>query len=353
MAIAQGNALDGVVDRMQGYLKPYQALFRFQEQTQHLGHVIAGLTSDLERKSSEPIAVMFGLPRRVIQNFVGLSRWAWEPLRQLMRQEVRTEIGLEDGMLIIDESAIPKKGTETVGVARQWCGRLGKVDSCVVGVHAAYVGKDGQAALVDSQLFLPDAWAEDYDRREKVHVPVEVEAATKVQIAMDIVKRMDKELPFSQVTADEAYGRSTAFRDYLRALNKYYAVEVPCNTQVKAIHGTGSARFRRADGLCKLLKREKPLDLVLVAYGEKGPIHVHAMMLEVWTKRGKGRLHETLLYSTQCIDGPPENRQAGGGQRGARVVAAAASCMSRAAGVSPGKRHGFRLGGRAISSRRL
>jgi len=291
-----GNVVDDIVERIRGYLKPYQALFTLPEQAQHLGHVIVGLTSDLERKSSEPIAVLLGLPRRLIQNFVGLSRWAWEPLRRLQRQEVSAEIGIADGMLIIDESAVPKKGTETVGVARQWCGRLGKVDNCVVGVHAVYVGKDGQTSLVDSQLFLPDSWALDFLRRAKVYVPPEVQAATKVQIGLDMVRRMAEELPFSQVTADEAYGRSTAFRDGVRALQKWYVVEVPCNTLVRTLRGTGSARARRVDEVCKLIKRERPLDRVLVAYGEKEPIYVQAMMQEVSTARRKGRVQETLLY---------------------------------------------------------
>jgi SRSO17 transposase len=152
---------------------------------------------------------------------------------------------------------------------------------------------------VDSQLYLPDAWALNFGRRLKVHVPLAVKAATKVRIAFAMVVRMAAELPFSWVTADEAYGRSTFFRDGVRALQKWYVVEVPCNTLVRPMQGPGSARPRRADEVCKLIKRQRPLDRVMVAYGEKEPIYVQAMMLEVSTARTNRRVVETLLYTEE------------------------------------------------------
>lgn len=290
------DGVGGVASRMSGYVDAYRPLLGHPEQRAHLGHMIHGLTSDLERKSSEPIAIMQGLPRRVLQNFVGMSEWAWEPLRCQERSEIAEEIGIEDGMLIIDPSSVPKKGTETVGVARQWCGRLGKVDNCVVGVHASYVGKDGQATLVDSQLFLPEGWANDATRRAKCHVPVNVRHETKIKIGQDIVRRMTTELPFTWVGADEEYGRSSAFRDAIRDMGKYYMVEIPRNIILRAMTGPGSRKARRADDLASLLKRNRRMNKVLVAYGEKQPIVVHAFMLPVTTfRKGKREVRETLL----------------------------------------------------------
>jgi SRSO17 transposase len=282
---------------MTAYVAPYRKLLNLAEQREHLGHMMVGLTSDLERKSSEPIAVLLGLPRRLLQNFVGMSRWLWEPLRQQQRREVREEIGIPDGTLIIDPSSVPKKGKETVGVARQWCGRLGKVDNCVVGVHAAYVGRDGQAALVGSELYLPRAWADDMGRRAKAHVPAKVRFATKVQIGLDLAVGLKAELPFNYVLADEEYGRSAPFRDAIRRAEKHYVVEVPRSTVVRTYSGPASRKPRRVDAVCRL-QNDLPLPELLVAYGEKEPIRVRARMTNVTTRRSKGnRMRETLIYT--------------------------------------------------------
>ena len=106
-------------------------------------------------------------------------------------------------VLVLDGSATPKKGDTTVGVARQWCGRLGKVDNCVVGVYASYVGKEDAAALVGAELYLPKAWTEDEERRAKAHVPQDVEYLSQQQIAGGLVHELAGELPFR---ASSAYG---------------------------------------------------------------------------------------------------------------------------------------------------
>lgn len=283
-----------LVKRMEGYCTPYKEWLREPEQRAHLVHCVSGMASGLERKSAEPIAFLHGLPRRLIQNFVGLSRWDCGPLRKQQRSEVNAEIGMPGAVLMIDGSATPKKGKSTVGVARQWCGRLGKVDSCVVGVHAAYLGKDNQAALVDSQLFLPDEWVTDMARRAKTHVPADVEGRTKVQIAMDMAKSLAAEMQFRWVTADEEFGRSTAFRDAVRAVGREYVLEVPRDTHVKTLKGKGSREFRRVD----LLMRDiaPTLEKATVHEGEKGPIQVKACMMRVRTARTRGHADEVLIY---------------------------------------------------------
>ena len=101
-----------------------------------------------------------------------------------LRAHVREELAEPDGVVVIDPSAFPKKGTESCGVARQWCGRLGKVDNCQVGVFLAYAADGGYAPL-DRRLYLPEDWAGDEARREKCHVPPEVAVPEKWQIALD------------------------------------------------------------------------------------------------------------------------------------------------------------------------
>ena len=143
------------IEMIHEYVKPYQQVFGNTDQGNHFKEMISGLTSDLERKSVEPIAVMHGIERHLLQHFMGTSRWGWDPLQELQRRQVAAEIGTSGGSLIVDGSSTPKKGDNTVGVKRQWCGRHGKVDNCVIGVYAVYVGRDNLASLVGSQIY-PD-----------------------------------------------------------------------------------------------------------------------------------------------------------------------------------------------------
>ncbi len=221
--------------RVRGYARPYQEALVRSEQGKHLLEMVEGFTSDLERKSVEPIAVMHGVPRRPLQRFVGENGWSETPLLEQLWSEVSAEIGLPDAALVIDGSGTPKKGTETVGAGRQWCGRLGKTDNCVVGVYGAFVGKNELAALVAAELFLPEAWTKDKARREAAYIPTEVVYRTQPEIGVGIVTDLAAKLPFEWVLADDEFGRVKSFRDTVAALNKSYVVDVPENTVVRRV----------------------------------------------------------------------------------------------------------------------
>jgi SRSO17 transposase len=288
------------------YAAPYRDLLRRSELRSHLTAMIVGLTSDLERKSVEPIAVMHDLPRYILQHFVGGSRWEWEPLMDLLRQEVSREIGVANGSLVFDGSATPKKGQATVGVARQWCGRLGKQDNCVVGVYAAYVGRDDAAALVASELFLPREWAEDRKRRGEVEVPPEVAYRSQPRIAREMLARLASRLPFQWVLGDDEFGRARAFRDEARALSKSYLVDVPRNTKVRRVRKRTTGTLERKRWTVEELRRRVPVfdwAYFHVRDGEKGPIEVRAAMLPVATEReGQPWVRETLVL-IETLDG--------------------------------------------------
>jgi len=287
------------------YAQPYRRLMARREMGAHLVEMVTGLTSDLERKSVEPIATMHGLPRHVLHHFVGGSRWEWDPLMELLRTEVSREIGIENGTLVIDGSATPKKGDATVGAGRQWCGTRGKQDNCVVGVYAAYVGRDDATALVEVRLFLPRAWTDDPMRRAEVSIPPETEYQTQPQIARSILHDLAGKLPFKWVLADDEFGRTQAFRDEAKDLDLNYVLDVPKDTVVR--------RFRRGDRVpsrrqwqVQDLRRRIPVDdwsYFRVRDGEKGPIEVRATRLDVATQR-EGRLWvpETLLI-IETLDG--------------------------------------------------
>jgi SRSO17 transposase len=160
------EAVEGGQDRLTAFLQRYLPQFYRSEHRGQATTVLRGLLSGLERKTCEPIASQAGRHRKTLQTFVGSGAWEDEAVMGELRPHVREERAEPDGVMVIDPSAIPKKGTESCGVARQGCGRLGKVENCQVGVFLAYAAESGYAPL-DRRFYLPEDWADDADRREK------------------------------------------------------------------------------------------------------------------------------------------------------------------------------------------
>src|SRR5438270_8500444 len=173
--------LRGVLPRLATFLEPFVALLSRAEQRHNAQHYIQGLLSDLGDKNAEAIAYLHDQERQALQKFLGQSPWEHDPLLDELTRQVGTDLGEADGVLVLDPSAFPKKGTESVGVPRQWCGRLGKVDNCQVGVYLGYVSRR-EHALVDVRLYLPKEWARDRKRRRKAGVPREVRFGTRHEL---------------------------------------------------------------------------------------------------------------------------------------------------------------------------
>jgi SRSO17 transposase len=134
---------------------------------------------------------------------------------------------------VIDESGFVKQGTHSVGVQRQYCGRVGKKENCQVGVFLVGVTPAG-SALLEQQLYLPETWANDAERRDETAVPNAITFQTKPQIGIELLRRTHSNglLKFDWITADEFYGHNGEFLDELEALQQRYVVEVPVNTTV-------------------------------------------------------------------------------------------------------------------------
>jgi SRSO17 transposase len=281
------------------FLQRYLPRFYRVEQRATATLVIRGHLSGLERKTCEPIAIEAGLPRKPIQFFVGAGKWNDEAVMGELREHVREELAAADGVVVIDPSAFPKKGTESCGVARQWCGRLGKVDNCQVGVFLAYAAQAGYAPL-DRQLYLPEEWANDEARRKKCHVPAEVKFREKWQIALDLLDRSLPGLRHGWIVGDDEFGRPAEFRAALRQRGERYVLDVPCNTTVRDLErrrprrrhaGRGRKRevpFRRVDDWAAS-QPESRWERIEVRSGEKGPLLVDAMMVRVRAKQN-GRI---------------------------------------------------------------
>src|SRR5437763_7782532 len=172
LADAEVSAADvaGCRRRLEFFLQRYLPRFYRVEQHELARVVLQGKLSNLQRKTSEPIAVQAGRHRKPLQHFVGAGRWDDEGVMTELRRHVATELADAEAVFVLDPSAFPKSGVDSCGVARQWCGRLGKVENCQLGVFLAYVSARGQA-LVDRRLYLPQDWADDAALREQAHVP--------------------------------------------------------------------------------------------------------------------------------------------------------------------------------------
>ncbi len=302
--------------QLTAFLRRYLPLFRRSEQRGHLAAFVRGLLSGLERKSVEPIARQAGIPRKNLQMFVGQGAWDDDAVMAEVRRHVARQIGDPNGVIVLDPSAFPKKGDDSCGVGRQWCGRLGKVENCQLGVFLAYVSPKGHAPL-DRRLYLPQDWADDPARREACHVPAEVVFRKSWEIAAELLARSGAEVPHGWVVGDDELGRPAEFRALLRERSERYVLDVPCNTLVRDLDVPRPTRrpgqrgrhpevpFVRADAWAAGLPADRWTRL-RVRDGTKGPLVVEAVATRVQTRQ-EGRIGaEERLLVIRTIGPKPE-----------------------------------------------
>ena len=223
--------LEASLDRLKDFIQPFVALLPREELRGHGEDFVRGLLSDVERKSTEPIAERVGKYRRLLQRFIGDSRWDHRPLLAELGRQVAAEISAPSGILTLDGSTFPKKGDASVGVARQWCGRLGKIENCQAGVFLGYVSNLGHT-LVDERLYLPKEWALDAQRREMCHVPKEVKFRTAHELSLEMLDEARERLPHAWINGDDAFGCVGWFRAALRERGERYLLEFPGSVSV-------------------------------------------------------------------------------------------------------------------------
>jgi SRSO17 transposase len=292
--------VDGLAERLSVFVEPYRERMTRPAQREHLRVFVAGLVGGGERKSVEPIAVSQGASRKQLQHFVGASGWNHRPLIDLIQTQVAEELGDAEAVLVVDSSGFPKKGTESVGVARQWCGRLGKVENCQLGVFVAYAVR-GSCALVDVRLHLPRDWAQDKARRAKCHVPPQVRFNKPWEQADEMLRRIGPRMPHRWVTGDSEFGRVTALRDRLAKRGEKYMLEVPSSIVVRKVNGKAGRRpgWHQIPAFVK----SRPItdwQLLNVRAGQKEPIEVIALAVRVRTRR-RGRTKEETLLAIEAM----------------------------------------------------
>jgi SRSO17 transposase len=227
--------IKGFAHELKGFHEQFSDCFQRSESRDHFYKYMAGQFSDLERKSIEPIALAVKDGNvRAMQRFVSDAPWDDTKIISKYRSFVNEDLGSPNGAIIFDETSFVKKGDDSIGVGRQYCGTIGKVDNCQVAVFAAYTSESGYA-LLDKKLFIPEHWfSEDYrERREKCKLPADTKFRTKPQLAVQMLNDIadEKVLPFKYILADTIYGESPEFIEAAEALHDtIYFVSVSKNT---------------------------------------------------------------------------------------------------------------------------
>ena len=311
-AKVQPQVAKGLLNRLKKFAEPFVASLGRSERKEHAQVYIAGLLSDLERKNVESIAYRHDQERVNLQRFIGLAPWEHQPLLEELASQVGSELGEDDGVLVFDPSAYKKCGHDSVGVQRQWLGRLGKIDNGQVGIYMGYASRK-EHALVDVRLYLPKEWAKDKARRKKCGVPKAIRYRTRHELALEMLETNGKNLPHKWIAGDDEMGRSSRFRRDLRALDEQYLLDVPSNTNIRDIEVeppaySGRGRlpkqpFQRVDTWRDSLDKDA-WTRIKVRDGEKGPLVLEIVKRRVLarTERSRCDAGEELLVITRSLD---------------------------------------------------
>ena len=320
-------------EKLVDFHERFAPLFGKDQAQEHAHTYIKGLMICPERKSIEPIALIVGNGQvSALQKFVNIAPWDYEDVLaelqsvfadELVPTAAKSPVGVVG---IIDESGFTKKGDQSVGVARQYNGRLGKEDNCQVGVFLVGVTPGG-AALLDHQLYLPESWCETTrageDRRAKVHIPDSVAFQTKPQIGADLIRRTAVlgTVSLDWVAADETYGRTGDFLDELEALEQRYVVEVPVNTTVWTTDPASCVPEHSGRGRVPVRPTRESVSSVAdlasqlparawrrlcVGQGAKGPLVFEFAAIRVWATRHRKPGPPCWLVVRRSLEATPE-----------------------------------------------
>ncbi len=209
------------------FLEPFSALVRRKESKHALERYTTGLLSDLSRKTAAGMGRSLpGTDYQQLQEFLTNTAWDSQEMDRLRIAYMVNHASAGGGVLIVDDTGFAKKGTHSVGVARQYSGTLGRVDNCQVLVTAHYVDRVFDWPVM-SRLYLPELWAKDSARHGKAQVPSEIDFQTKGKIALELIDEgLDVGIEPKTVLTDAGYGDQTPFLDGLEARQLPYGAAV-------------------------------------------------------------------------------------------------------------------------------
>ena len=273
VSVAPGCAVDGPERGVSGWLVGFDDMFarvagRFGrvEPRRAARDLLWGLLSVVERKNSWTLAEQAGHERPdAMQRLLRTACWDAGEVRDDLRAYVVEHLGHPDGVLIPDETGDLKKGSDSVGVQRQYTGTAGRIENAQVAVYLTYASPRGRA-LIDRRLYLPRCWTEDRTRCQRAGVPDEVIFATKPELAAEmVVDALDAGVIAPWVAADEVYGANPGFRAALESRGVGYVLAVACDQRVRT-----DAWTERADSLAARLPK-RSWQRYSAGAGSKGP----------------------------------------------------------------------------------
>lgn len=301
------NAIDALLPALEAFHARFGRFFRRTEGRTSGRRYLMGLTLPIERKNAENIAEQVGAPPRKLQEFLSDSPWDDEGCIGELQRFVGEHLGTPCGVLVLDDTGFPKKGSHSAGVGRQYSGTLGRVDNCQVGVFLGYASAHGHT-LVDRRLYLTESWLADPVKRAspRAAVPPDVRFRTKLDLAAELLGEAAGRghLPYAWVTADAAYGESHDLRRLVAEQGRWYCFEVRGTAEAwtsdpgwevpprsgragrpasRPRRGSRSEAARTAEAIVRSLPDEAWTRL-RVTEGEKGPREYEFVRLRVVEK---------------------------------------------------------------------
>src|SRR5215472_9721316 len=314
------KASPAALPELEAYLAPFAPLFRRQTSRDSMERYLTGLLTDLPHKTADTIAAaVAGTSTERLQHLLTDAAWDAQAL-----DEARTKLLLAShpptaGVLVFDDTGLPKKGTESVGVAAQYSGTLGKIGNCQVVVSAEYLADDPSSSSpfhwpLSAHLYLPKGWTSDPARRKKAHVPTTRSPRTKPEIALGLLDQARGwGVPVHLVVADSGYGDNPNFLQgldtrqvpYMGAVESTFGVRLPeevqaAARQVPTYQGSGQPRKPRPAPLytVKQLIEALPASAwrtIRWREGTKGTMQAQAVALRVHWATG-AQVHSTTHH---------------------------------------------------------
>ena len=277
--------------------------FRRPEPRRRALAYLRGLLSPVERKNGWQLAEQVGDPTPDgVQSLLYNYRWDADLVRDDLREYVAEHLGDGGGVLVVDETGFLKKGDKSAGVQRQYSGTAGRIENCQVGVFLAYAGARVRA-LLDRELYLPQVWAEDRERRREAGVPESVRFRTKPQLAKVMLERaLESGVPFAWFTGDEVYGSDRKLRLWLERQEIPHVMAVKKSERLWALTERGPLQVR-ADRLASGVA-ESGWVRCSAGNGAKGPRLYDWAVVEIRPLREPGQGH--WLLARRSIAKPGE-----------------------------------------------
>lgn len=300
-----------LIRRLIQFVDCFNDCFNYPTQLHHTLAYLKGLASDLPSKSIEPIAIkILGVERvRALQHFVTSSNWSPTRLLKKSRENRAPKLYSPNGMVTLDSSESPKKGKESAGVSRQYCGNTGKIDNCQSGVFLGYASSFQKIGFLKNYK----------ERRRRTNFPADLKFQTKGEIALTLLNTVEQEKEFEAkwVGMDSFFGRSSAFRDAI-GQNYFYFEDIPKNTlvwleQPEMVIPPYKGRGPRPKNQKPQTEPEKVSDIandptmpwedVTIGEGAKGPIVNQSLCIRVIESRENVPGPEVWLVIRKSTDG--------------------------------------------------